>query len=59
VPPGNFGVLGCGAKLLQHRLLGGGCGTLALLVVRVSESAHLSVHMSTQNYSAPLLGGAL
>jgi hypothetical protein len=40
VPPGNFGVFGCGAKLLQHRLLGGG-GTLALLVVRVLESAHL------------------
>jgi hypothetical protein len=30
-----------GAKLLQHRLLGGGGGTLALLVVRVLEAAHL------------------
>jgi formate hydrogenlyase subunit 4 len=41
VPPGDFGVFGCGAKLLQHRLLGGGGGTLALLVVRVLEVAHL------------------
>jgi hypothetical protein len=41
VPPGDFGVFGCGAKLLQHRLLGGGGGTLALLVVRVLEAAHL------------------
>ncbi len=40
-PPGDFGVFGCGAKLLQHRLLGGGGGTLALLVVRVLEAAHL------------------
>jgi hypothetical protein len=40
VPPGDFGVFGCGAKLLQHRLLGGAGGTLALLVVRVLE-AHL------------------
>jgi hypothetical protein len=40
VAPGDFGVFGCGAKLLQHRLLGGGGGTLALLVVRVLE-AHL------------------
>jgi hypothetical protein len=40
VPPGDFGVFGCGAKLLQHHLLGGGGGTLALLVVRVLE-AHL------------------
>jgi len=40
VPPGDFGVFGCGAKLLQHRLLGGGGGTLALLVVRILE-AHL------------------
>jgi hypothetical protein len=40
VPPGDFGVFGCGAKLLQHRLLGGGGCTLALLVVKVLE-AHL------------------
>jgi hypothetical protein len=41
VPPGDFGVFGCGAKLLQHRLLGGGGRTLALLVVRVLEATHL------------------
>src|SRR5258708_23386078 len=40
VPPGDFGVFGCGAKLLQHRPLGGGGGTLALLAVRVLEAAH-------------------
>jgi hypothetical protein len=40
-PPGDFGVFGRSAKLLQHRLLGGGGGTLALLVVRVLEAAHL------------------
>src|SRR5215470_2423352 len=38
VPPGDFGVFGCGAKLLQHHLLGGGGGTLALVVVRVLET---------------------
>ena len=41
VPPGDFGVFGCGAKLLQHHLLGGGGDTLALLVVRVLEAAPL------------------
>src|SRR5215471_14733205 len=41
VPSGDFGVFGCGAKLLQHCLLGGGGSTPALLVVRVLEAGHL------------------
>src|ERR1700719_1430679 len=41
MPLRDNGIFGRGAKLLQHRLLGGGGGTLALLKVRVLEAAHL------------------
>src|SRR5712672_4571488 len=52
VPPGDFGVFRCAAKLLQHRLLGGG-GTLALLVVRVLEAAHLFSGSSLPTRNGP------